>query len=175
MNHFLTMIKKANFFSPLVFFDSKGMVLLKCGLLCIALLAGVSCANETVLRFHGYIPEQSDIEQVNIGQDNREQVIAKIGSPWVSNLIDDGNLYYFSTAHEKDSFRIGRVVKRDVLIVLLDDQGVVSGFRRLSIKDGRLVDLDRNTSPIPIAQKSLIRQVFGNFGRIGAQDIVESN
>ena len=57
-------------------------------------LAGALVACSSIYRNHGYVPDEKDLAQLEIGKDTQETAAAKIGRPSTSGLLN-GNDWYF--------------------------------------------------------------------------------
>lgn len=136
------------------------------GLGCLLLAA---CA--TVVRNHGYVPDETELAQVEIGKDTRESVAAKIGRPSAQGLLNDVGWFYVQSRFEHVGPREPKEVSRQVVAVTFTEAGVVSNVGRYGLEDGRVVPISRRVTDTNIQGIGFIRQLLSNFGRIQASDL----
>ena len=136
------------------------------GLCCLALAA---CA--TVVRNHGYVPDPTELAQVEVGKDTRETVAEKIGRPSAQGLLNDVGWFYVQSRFEHVGPREPREVERQVVAITFSDSGVVDNIGRYGLEDGRVVAISRRVTESNIKGIGFIRQLLSNFGRIRAGDL----
>lgn len=136
-------------------------------------LAGVLVAGcSPTLRNHGYAPVQEDLALIEVGADTRGSVRRKIGRPGSSGVFTNEGWYYVATQIEHMTYNEPRVVDRTVVAVLFDQNDVVRSINRYGLEDGRIVDLETNTTPTYGRRLTVLEQAFGNIGVV-ADDIFE--
>jgi len=136
------------------------------GLCCLALAA---CA--TVVRNHGYVPDETELAQVQVGTDTRETVAEKIGRPSAQGLLNDVGWFYVQSRFEHVGPREPKEVERQVVAITFNDRGVVDNIGRYGLEDGRVVAISRRVTESNIKGIGFIRQLLSNFGRIQAGDL----
>lgn len=136
--------------------------------------AGVLCAAVAgcapVVRNHGYTPVDEDLSQVRVGQDTRGSVRRKIGQPGTTGIFTEEGWYYVSTQMEHYTYHQPKVIEREVVAVLFDQNDVVADVKRYGLEHGRIVDLETNTTPTYGRRLTVLEQAFGNIGVV-AEDI----
>lgn len=137
----------------------------------LLLVAGLSACSP-VYRNHGYVPAEDELALVEVGVDTRETVGQKIGRPSTSGLLNDEGWYYVQSRYESRGPREPKEVERQVLAVTFNEAGVVDNIGRFGLEDGKVVEISRRVTETNIKGLSLIQQLFGNFGRIQAGDII---
>lgn len=136
------------------------------GLCCLAVAA---CA--TVVRNHGYVPDETELAQVQVGVDTRESVAEKIGRPSAQGLLNDVGWFYVQSRFEHVGPREPKEVERQVVAITFDSRGVVDDIGRYGLEDGRVVAISRRVTESNIKGIGFIRQLLANFGRIQASDL----
>ena len=136
------------------------------GLCCLALAA---CA--TVVRNHGYVPDETELAQVQVGTDTRETVAEKIGRPSAQGLLNDLGWFYVQSRFEHVGPREPREVERQVVAITFNEGGMVDNIGRYGLEDGRVVAISRRVTESNIKGIGFIRQLLSNFGRIRAGDL----
>lgn len=129
-------------------------------------VAGLLAACDPVVRIHGYTPAEAQLEQIRVGQDTRGSVSRKIGRPGTSGIFTDDGWYYVSTRVEHMGYYAPEVVDRSVIAIVFDQSDVVASINRYGLDDGRVIDLETNTTPTHGRQLTILEQAFGNIGVI---------
>jgi outer membrane protein assembly factor BamE (lipoprotein component of BamABCDE complex) len=137
------------------------------GLLCLVLAA---CA--TIVRNHGYVPDEADLALVEIGTDTRETVAEKVGRPTAQGLLNDVGWFYVQSRFEHVGPREPKEVERQVVAITFTEAGVVDNIGRYGLEDGRVVEISRRVTESNIKGVGFIRQLLSNFGRIRAGDFL---
>ncbi|MFZ1470229.1 MAG: outer membrane protein assembly factor BamE [Paracoccaceae bacterium] len=138
-------------------------------------LAGLCClltvACASVYRNHGYVPDETELSQVEIGKDTRDTVSEKIGRPSAQGLLNDVGWFYVQSRFKHLGPREPQEVERQVVAITFNDAGVVENIGRYGLQDGRVVEISRRVTETNIKGMGFIRQLMANFGRIGAGDL----
>ena len=135
----------------------------------VGLLVSVSaCA--PIVEVHGYAPLPEELETIVPGQDTRGSVRRKIGRPGGSGVFTDEGWFYVSTRTEQRTYKAPEVTDRRVVAVLFDRRDIVTSVNSLGIEDGRLIDLETETTPTLGRELTIIEQALGNIGLVNAED-----
>ncbi|MDJ0826600.1 MAG: outer membrane protein assembly factor BamE [Rhodobacter sp.] len=138
-----------------------------CGL--VVFLAA-SCSNIT--RTHGYVPPDTDLEQIVVGVDSKDTVADVVGRPSTSGVLSDGGWYYVRSKFVAYGFREQQEVDREVVAISFDVDGIVENVERFGLERGRVVTISRRVTDSNIKGVSFLRQLFGNFGNFTAEQLV---
>ncbi|MCE6953289.1 outer membrane protein assembly factor BamE [Cereibacter sphaeroides] len=130
-------------------------------------------ACQPIYRNHGYIPTDTDLEQVQVGRDTRETVAETVGRPSASGLLNDTGWYYVQSRYRHYGARQPQEVDREVVAISFTEAGVVQNVERFGLEQGRIVPLSRRVTESNIQGTSFLRQLFGNIGRLRAEDVIE--
>lgn len=131
----------------------------------IAAIGGLlGCA--PVVRSHGYTPPDEELQTIRVGQDTRGSVRRKIGRPAGSGIFTDEGWYYVSQKVEHLTYYEPEVIERRVVAITFDQNDVVASVDLYGMEDGKIVDLETNTTPTFGAQLTILEQVLGNIGVI---------
>jgi outer membrane protein assembly factor BamE (lipoprotein component of BamABCDE complex) len=144
----------------------RAMRLALAGMVCLGLVA---CT--TIVRNHGYVPDDTDLAKVELGKDTRESVAEKIGRPSAQGLLNDVGWFYVQSRFETVGPREPREVARQVVAVTFNDKGVVDDIGRYGLEDGQVVPISRRVTETNIKGIGFIRQLLANFGRIQTSDL----
>jgi outer membrane protein assembly factor BamE (lipoprotein component of BamABCDE complex) len=117
---------------------------------------------------HGYIPPQEDLDLLVVGIDTKSSVEDSVGSPSSGGVLNDSGYYYVRTRIRAFGPTAPKVIERQVLAISFDSAGVVSNIERFGLEDGNVVPLTRRVTDTAISNKTFLRQLLGNLGRISA-------
>ncbi|MDU8912658.1 outer membrane protein assembly factor BamE [Aestuariicoccus sp. MJ-SS9] len=145
---------------------------LRFGLLAVVLTATTACTAQ--FRQHGYVPLEADLQQIVPGVDTRATVEDVIGVPSTSGVLDNSGFYYVESQVRHFAWQAPEVIDREVLAITFDVDGVVDNIVRYGLEDGRVVPLARRVTRSGDGDISFIRKLFGNIGRIRAEDLLGS-
>ena len=137
----------------------------------LAILAMTGCT--ALYRNHGYAPSDEDLTEVIVGVDTRDSVAESVGTPGATGVLNESGYYYVQSRVRHFAYRRPEVIDRQVVAISFDSRGVVSNVERYTLQDGRVVPLVRRVSSSNVADKSFLRQLFGNLGRFRTSDVVE--
>ena len=65
------------------------------------------------------------------------------------------------------------MVDRKVVAIRFDGSGRVSNVARYGVEDGKVIDLITRTTPTYGREITLLQQLFGNIGRVGADQLFD--
>jgi outer membrane protein assembly factor BamE (lipoprotein component of BamABCDE complex) len=140
-----------------------------------AILAGAAAlalaACSPVVEHHGYAPSPEQLAQVEPGADTAASVASKIGRPSTGGVIRDDSWYYISSRVETLAYNAPEVTDRRVVAVSFDDAGLVNGVESFGLEEGRAVTLVTRTTPTFGRELTVLQQIFGNIGNIGAAQL----
>lgn len=119
-------------------------------------------------RNHGYVPSETDLSALVVGQDTRETVVAAIGRPATAGVLNDDGFYYVSSRFRHVGPLEPQEMERQVLAVTFDAAGVLRNIERFGLEAGRVVTLSRRVTDDNLRDTTFIRQLLGNVGRFDA-------
>jgi outer membrane protein assembly factor BamE (lipoprotein component of BamABCDE complex) len=129
-----------------------------------------SCAAQ--YRSHGYVPSESELATVTVGQATREDVLALLGAPTVSGVVNDTGFYYVQSRFRDFAYQAAQEIDRQVLVVSFGPSGTVSNIERFGLEDGQVVTLSRRVTQDNVRDTTFIRQLLGNVGNFDAANIL---
>jgi outer membrane protein assembly factor BamE (lipoprotein component of BamABCDE complex) len=138
---------------------AKTAAILRGVLALIALVAVTACS--PIYNYHGFVPTDEDLQEIEVGLDTRTTVASIIGKPGTSGLLAEGGWYYVSSEFKHDSFRAPEEISREVVAISFDEGGVVSNVERFGLERGQVVVLSRRVTDSNIQGVSLLKQLFG--------------
>lgn len=140
---------------------------------CLAIVLGLLAACSPIVRDHGYVPSDSELEQVVVGRDTRETVAEKVGRPSAAGLLNDEGWYYVQSRYRTIGPRQPQEIDRQVVAISFTPAGTVTNIQRFGLEEGRVVTLSRRVTTSNIREVSLVRQLLGSFGRLRAGDLID--
>ena len=132
-------------------------------------LAGVLAAGCTPLRSHqGYIVDADLVNAIQPGVDNRQSVLATLGTPTFASQFNQGDWYYVSRDSRNLAFNAPKVKDQLVMQISFDQAGNVAAIRRSGVEQVASVDPYGKTTPTLGRERSFFSELFGNIGAVGA-------
>ncbi|SDX02813.1 outer membrane protein assembly factor BamE [Litoreibacter albidus] len=128
----------------------------------LVVLAGCS----EVIRNHGYIPVEEDLQSLTVGVDTRGSVEDLIGKPSSSGVLRGGDWFYVGSKLRHFAYRKPQEINREVIALRFSDDDVLQNVERFGLQDGRVVTLSRRVTETTVRDVTFIRQIIRNFGRI---------
>jgi outer membrane protein assembly factor BamE (lipoprotein component of BamABCDE complex) len=123
----------------------------------------------TRLRSHqGYIVDADLVNSVRPGVDNKQSVLATLGSPTVNGQFNDTDWYYLARDSRNLAFQNPKARDQITLRISFDPAGNVSAIRRTGLDQVASVRPDGKTTPTLGKKSNFFRDLFGNIGTVGA-------
>lgn len=144
------------------------------GLLTGTAILGVLASCAPVINNHGYAPVPEELETITEGRDTRGSVRRKIGRPGGTGIFTDEGWYYVSSKVEHFTFYAPEVIDRKVVAILFDERDFVRAVNTYGLEDGRIIDLETNTTPTFGRELTILEQAFGNIG-VNTEEFIPSN
>ena len=132
------------FFSPSFFYGVVAMA--------------VACTPMTESQGNNLDPEL--VKGIKPGLHNRAQVSRILGTPSSTATFDRNIWYYISKRTERLAFFEPEIVDQNVVVVIFNDDGMVSEVKRVNGVDAREVDLVARVTPTRGKELGLMGQLF---------------
>lgn len=130
-----------------------------------AVMALALSACTPVQRYHGYAPDDTQLAEIEVGQDSRETVADKVGRPGVSGIMEGGAWYYVQSDWIEEGWRAPIEQRREVVAISFDSRDRVSNIERFGLEDGQVVALSRRVTETGPRGQSVLRQLLGSLGQ----------
>ncbi len=137
-------------------------------LVLVGLMAAAACTARYIN--HGYVPPKDVLDSLVIGVDTRATVDDVIGPPTTSGLVDGGNYYYVRTRMKEYGPRQPQVVDRKVVAISFNEDDTIRNIETFGLERGMIVPLSRRVTDSSVMGNGLLRQIFGNFGKLNPGD-----
>jgi outer membrane protein assembly factor BamE (lipoprotein component of BamABCDE complex) len=124
-------------------------------------------------RDHGYAPDEASIAELVPGTDTRETVVAKVGRPTASGLMEGSDWYFVQSRWRQFGTGASTEISREVVVVSFDEAGLLTGTARYGLEDGRVVPISRRVTETSIRNVGLIAQLLRNVGNVTANQFFD--
>lgn len=132
-------------------------------MLMVVVMVATACSE--VIRNHGYIPLQEDLDTLTVGVDTRGSVEDLVGKPSSSGVLQGGDWFFVGSQVRHYAWKKPQEVDREVLALRFDGD-TLANVERFGLEDGRVVALSRRVTETTVRDVTFIRQIIRNFGRI---------
>lgn len=143
------------------------------GLALAGLLAVAIAGCSPVYRNHGYIPSDEELSLIEVGKDTRDTVAATLGRPSSQGLLNDVGWFYVQSRWKHYGALAPQEIDRQVVAITFTEDGVVQNVERFGLENGNVVVLSRRVTESSIRGVSFLKQIFGNIGRLRADQFIE--
>ena len=144
---------------------------LRLAMLGVLMVIIAACA--PVYRNHGYVPNEDELAQIEVGKDTRETLAPLIGRPSAAALLNDKGWYYVQSRWKHSGARPPKEIDRQVVAISFDDKGVVENVERFGLEGGKVVALSRRVTTSNIKGISFLRQLLGSLGNFRGGEAIQ--
>lgn len=132
----------------------------------ISLLLISACTPVTANR--GNLLDDYQMKELVAGQDTREDVIRKVGSPTTVSTFNDNIWYYLGQETEKVGVFDPKITRERIVVVDFGQDGLVNSVvqRKAGREDVVLVS---RTTPTSGNEMTVVQQMLGNLGKFNKQ------
>jgi outer membrane protein assembly factor BamE (lipoprotein component of BamABCDE complex) len=116
----------------------------------------------------GYLVDQTLLDAVQPGIDNRTSVERTLGRPTFVSQFGTKDWYYISMDTKQPAFARPRTYQQIALRVRFDAAGNVVGIDRTGMDKVARIDPDGHRTPTLGRDRSFFEDLFGNVGAVGA-------
>jgi outer membrane protein assembly factor BamE (lipoprotein component of BamABCDE complex) len=134
-------------------------------------LALAACSPQ--YRYHGYMPSETELATVIVGQSTREDVVALVGAPTATGVIGADAFYYVQSRFRDYGYRATEEIERELVKISFAPSGVVQNVERFGLEDGNVVALSRRVTDDNLRDTTFIRQLLGNVGQFDAGQFLD--
>ncbi|MET4103091.1 outer membrane protein assembly factor BamE (lipoprotein component of BamABCDE complex) [Roseovarius sp. MBR-78] len=142
-------------------------ILAVCGLTVLA-----ACAS--TYRNHGYVPPESELENLVVGTDTRATVDDLIGPPSVSGMVGDGDYYYVRSRKRTYMMLRPKVIEREVVAISFNADDTIANIERFGLEDGKIVPITSRVTDSSVVKNGFLRQLLSNIGAISPVDAFDN-
>lgn len=135
----------------------------------LVLALGALASGCTSIRDHrGYIIDQTLVDSVQPGIDNRDSVEKTLGRPTFASQFGAKDWYYISQTVKTPPFRKPQTSEQTVLRVSFDQAGNVTAIDRRGMEQVARLSPNGDKTETLGRDRSLLEDLFGNIGSVGA-------
>ena len=116
----------------------------------------------------GFIMDETLLSAIQPGVDNRESVLNTLGRPTFTGQFSDTDWYYVSRDTKNLAFNMPRPKAQTIVRVRFDAAGNVAAVDRRGMEQIASIDPANDKTPTLGRNRSLLEQLFGNIGQVGA-------
>lgn len=124
---------------------------------------------------HGTPMTRMELASITPGVDTRGSVRRQLGQPVTTSLVDGETWFYVSTVMERVAYRAPEIADRQVIAVSFDESGLVTSANRYGLDDSLDIALRTETTPTFGRELTIAQQLFGNLGRVSAEQVTGRN
>ena len=129
-----------------------------------------SCSSlvSPIVENRGYVFDDELLNKVVLDQSIASDVIDLLGSPSTTSYIDASTWYYIYSKAETTAFYHPEITDRRVLAISFNNENKVNNLKYYSLEDGKVITYVDRQTPTRGRELTVIQQLFGNLGRLGA-------
>ena len=136
------------------------------------ILLGVAACTDTFTD-HGYVPTQAELDNVNIGADDRSRVKEAIGSPSSTGVLQDGAWYWISSRVRFRAYHKPEITRRTIVAISFDNNNRVTNVERFGIEDGRIISFSRRVTSSGVGGTTFFSQLISSLGNFAPEEFLE--
>jgi len=131
-------------------------------------LSAALAACSPIVDMRGHSTDMADFKQIIPKQSTAEDVRALLGSPSTTSTFGHETWYYITERKERNGPFPTEVVDQQVVAIHFDAKGTVREIVTHHKEDAQNVQTVSKTTPTEGNELTIMKQLFGNFGRFGA-------
>jgi outer membrane protein assembly factor BamE (lipoprotein component of BamABCDE complex) len=128
----------------------------------------VSASCSPIVENRGYVFDEKLLDQIKVNETISNDVMDILGSPSTTSAIDASTWYYIYSKAETVAFYHPTVTDRRVLAVSFNDDNKVNNLKYYGLEEGKIISYVDRTTPTRGRELTVLQQLFGNLGRLGA-------
>jgi outer membrane protein assembly factor BamE (lipoprotein component of BamABCDE complex) len=134
-----------------------------------ALAVGLALAGCTRVRDHqGFVLDPTLVSAIQPGTDTKDSVLNTLGRPSFTSEFDQRDWYYLSRNTRNMAFNIPHPSDQTLLHIRFDEKGNVVSVDRKGLEQVADIRPSGDKTPTLGRHKSLLDELFGNIGAVGA-------
>ena len=128
----------------------------------------LSTSCSPIVENRGYVFDEKLLDQIKVNETISNDVMDILGSPSTTSAIDASTWYYIYSKAETVAFYHPTVTDRRVLAVSFDNDNKVNNLKYYGLEEGKIISYVDRTTPTRGRELTVLQQLFGNLGRLGA-------
>ena len=143
----------------------------RCLIPLLAIFIGAMSACSPIADTRGNLPLEAAIKSIAQGKQNRNQVVAILGSPSTKASFGKQEIwYYIGKRTETLAFLEPTLLERKILAIKFDNRGIVQTIASYDATAGKPVNLVDRVTPTMGSELGILEQIIGNLGRFSIPD-----
>ncbi len=138
-------------------------------MLLVSILFLVNCS--TITEYNGFNPGSDVLAKLEKGSTTKSKVRTLFGEPPVVQGTKGNTWIYFSQKTEKLAFLEPKVVSREIIFLIFNNNGILKVVEQYTIKNSRIIDINSNKVVSGGRKLTILQQIFGNIGNFSAQNL----
>ncbi len=123
----------------------------------------------TSIRGHqGYLVDQTLLESVAVGIDNKASVERTLGRPTFVGQFNENDWYYLSRETRALAFATPRPREQTLVHISFDAAGNVTAVQRTGVETVVRISPNGDSTPTLGRERSFFEELFGNIGTVNA-------
>ena len=131
----------------------------------------LSASCSPIVENRGYVFDEKLLDQIKVNETISNDVMDILGSPSTTSAIDASTWYYIYSKAETVAFYRPTVVDRRVLAVSFGNDNKVNNIKYYGLEEGKIISYVDRTTPTRGRELTVLQQLFGNLGRLGAGNL----
>ena len=137
----------------------------------LAILTLSACSE--VKQNHGYVPDESELAKIEIGQSTKETVSEIMGYPLAIDDQYDETWIYVESSFTQKTYREPVMTRQQVVAFSFNNDGRVKDYVQLDLDDGKYVAFQPKITKTYEGRVRFIDQVMRAFGRVDVGRILD--
>jgi outer membrane protein assembly factor BamE (lipoprotein component of BamABCDE complex) len=132
----------------------------------VAVVAALVPACAPIVGNHGFQTVDVAPAEIQVGEDTKATVLARLGSPSATSTFEDNIWYYITQTTERYTYNRPQVSQRSVTAITFNEaDDKVSEVRSLGLEDGQQIAMNSRETPTRGRELTVLEQLLGNVGR----------
>lgn len=134
-------------------------------ILCAAGLAVLAAGCVPVTAYQGFQPVDAKPGDIKVGDDSKQSVINKLGSPTSVAAFDPNIWYYANQVTDQYGGYDPRTRSRSIVAIVFDKTSEkVTAVKAFDTKDGRIIAFNKRETPTTGRELNIWEQLLSNLG-----------
>ena len=130
-----------------------------------AALVSIMTGCEFPVDSRGNAPDAKRVISIKPGVHKRQDVEQRLGAPSTITTFDNETWYYISGRVKSVAFFKPKLMKRTILTVKFDKQGIVQKIYELDTTKQKEIPFVKRETPTKGKELTFIQQIIGNIGK----------
>ena len=120
------------------------------------------------------MPLREQIDELVVGVDTHEDVIASIGAPTTSGVNLKKAIYYVRSRVHHRGYAKPDEIDREVLVLTFGENQILRNVERFGIEKGRVISFEHRVTAPPGGDRSMMQQILASIGGFNAASVIDN-